>query len=78
MSKRKSQKIDLTSALENVDALDDITLKDEQPCIEAASESLHYFANMDTNFTDRAAFVFAQAKYIEQATIQADLVNLSL
>ncbi|XP_025103789.1 cytoplasmic FMR1-interacting protein 2-like isoform X2 [Pomacea canaliculata] len=77
MSKRKSQKIDLTSALENVDALDDITLKDEQPCIEAASESLHYFANMDTNFTDRAAFVFAQAKYIEQATIQADL-NLLL
>lgn len=73
----KMEKVDLTSALENVDALDEFALQDEQPCIEAVNESLHYRANLDTNFTDKSAFVCAQAKYIEQATVQADL-NLLL
>ena len=68
--------VTLTSALENVDALDELLLEDEQPCIEAVNETLHYGANLDTNFTDRAAFVCAQAKYIEQATVQADLVTI--
>ncbi|KAK7103491.1 cytoplasmic FMR1-interacting protein 1 homolog [Littorina saxatilis] len=77
MEVEKMEKVDLTSALENVDALDEFMLQDEQPVIEAVNEPLHYGANLDSNFTDRAAFVCAQAKYIEQATVQADL-NLLL
>ncbi|KAL8601614.1 hypothetical protein ACOMHN_003880 [Nucella lapillus] len=71
------EKVDLTSALQNVDALDEFLLQDEQPCIEAVNEPVHYGVNLDSNFTDKAAFVCAQAKYIEQATVQADL-NLIL
>ncbi|XP_076441680.1 cytoplasmic FMR1-interacting protein 2-like [Babylonia areolata] len=71
------EKVDLPSALQNVDALDEFLVQDIQPCIEAVNEPLHYGANLDTNFTDKAAFVCAQAKYIEQATVQADL-NLVL
>lgn len=77
VSVEKIEKVDLTSALENVDALDVFVLQDMQPCIEGVNESLHYRANLDTNFTDKSAYVCAQAKYIEQATVQADL-NLLL
>ena len=76
MEVEKMETVTLTGALENVDALDEFVLEDEQPCIEAVNESLHYGANLDTNFTDRAAFVCSQAKYIEQATVQADLVTI--
>ena len=69
------EKVDLTTALQNVDALDECLCQDEQPCIEAVNEAIHYYANMDTNFTDKDAFVCAQAKYMEQATNQADLVS---
>lgn len=68
-------KVTLTNALENVDVLDELVLPDQQPCIEALSLPIHYRANLDTNFTDKSAFVTGQAKYIEQATIQADLVS---
>ena len=71
-------KVSLTNALENVDVLDELVLPDQQPCIEALSASVHYRANLDTNFTDKAAFVSGQAKYIEQATVQADLVSMPL
>uniref|UniRef100_A0A0B6ZWY0 Cytoplasmic FMR1-interacting protein n=1 Tax=Arion vulgaris TaxID=1028688 RepID=A0A0B6ZWY0_9EUPU len=70
-------KVTLTSALENVDVLDDLPLPDQQPCIEALSLSVHYRANFDTNFEDKNAFVTSVAKYKEQATVQADL-NLLL
>lgn len=69
-------KVTLTNALENVDVLDELVLPDQQPCIEALSASIHYRANLDTNFTDKSAFVSGQAKYIEQATVQADLNTL--
>jgi cytoplasmic FMR1 interacting protein len=69
-------KVTLTNALENVDVLDELVLPDQQPCIEALATSVHYRANLDTNFTDKAAFVSGQAKYIEQATVQADLVSV--
>jgi cytoplasmic FMR1 interacting protein len=69
-------KVTLTNALENVDVLDELVLPDQQPCIEALATSVHYRANLDTNFTDKAAFVSGQAKYIEQATVQADLVSI--
>ena len=71
-------KVTLTNALENVDVLDELVLPDQQPCIEALSAAIHYRANLDTNFTDKAAFVSGQAKYIEQATVQADLVKNSI
>ena len=48
------------------------------PCIEALSLSVHYQTNFDTNFEDRAAFVTGVAKYIEEATVHADLVSLLL
>ena len=69
------EKITLTTALQNVDILDQLPLPDQQPCIEALSLSVHYQTNFDTNFEDRAAFVTGVAKYIEEATVHADLVS---
>ncbi|KAK3732632.1 hypothetical protein RRG08_057326 [Elysia crispata] len=71
------EKVTLTNALENVDVLDDLPLRDKQPCIEALSLSVHYRADFDSNFEDKNAFVTSVAKYKEQATVQADL-NLIL
>ena len=68
------EKITLPDALQNVDVLDELPLPDQQPCIEAAALSIHYQANMDTNFEDRTAFVTGVAKYIEEATVHAKLV----
>ncbi|KAK6173555.1 hypothetical protein SNE40_016982 [Patella caerulea] len=70
------EKITLTDALQNVDVLDELTLPDRQPCIEALNKSIHYQANFDTNFEDRNACVTGVAKYIEQATIHADMNKL--
>ena len=67
-------KISLTDALQNVDVLDELPLPDQQPCIEGLSLSIHYQANFDTNFEDRNAYVTGVAKYIEEATVHADLV----
>lgn len=50
---------------------------DEQPCIEAAPCSILYQANFDTNFEDRNGFVTGIAKYIEEATVHANLVSAS-
>ena len=72
------EKISLTTALQNVDILDQLPLPDQQPCIEALSLSVHYQTNFDTNFEDRAAFVTGVARYIEEATVHADLVCLTL
>jgi len=47
---------------------------DEQPCIEAQPISILYQANFDTNFEDRNGFVTGIAKYIEEATVHANLV----
>ena len=71
------EKISLTTALQNVDILDQLPLPDQQPCIEALSLSVHYQTNFDTNFEDRAAFVTGVARYIEEATVHADLVGLT-
>jgi len=69
------EKITLTDALQNVDVLDDLPLPDQQPCIEALSLSIHYQTNFDTNFEDRSAYVTGVARYIEEATVHADLVR---
>ena len=71
-----AEKITLPDALQNVDVLDELPLPDQQPCIEAATLSVHYQANMDTNFEDRSAFVTGVARYIEEATVHAKLVNM--
>ena len=69
------EKISLDAALKKVDILQKLPLTDEQPCIEAQSLSVHYQANFDTNFEDKTAFVSGVAKYIEEATVHADLVS---
>ncbi|XP_026330078.1 cytoplasmic FMR1-interacting protein-like, partial [Hyposmocoma kahamanoa] len=71
-----SEKVSLSDALSNVDVLDELTLPDEQPCIEAAPCSILYMANFDTNFEDRNGFVTGIAKYIEEATVHANLNEL--
>lgn len=71
-----TDKVTLGDALSNVDVLDEFTLPDEQPCIEAQPCSVVYQANFDTNFEDRNGFVTGIAKYIEEATVHASLVSL--
>lgn len=70
-----TEKVTLADALSNVDVLDELTLPDEQPCIEAQPCSVVYQANFDTNFEDRNGFVTGIAKYIEEATVHASLVG---
>lgn len=72
-----TEKITLSDALSNVEVLDELPLPDEQPCIEAQPCSAVYRANFDTNFEDRNGFVTGIAKYIEEATTHAQLVNSS-
>ena len=69
-----SDKITLPDALQNVEVLDELPLPDQQPQIEAASLTIHYQANTDTNFEDSSAFVTGMARYIEEATVHAKLV----
>lgn len=71
-----ADKVTLGDALSNVDVLDEFTLPDEQPCIEAQPCSVVYQANFDTNFEDRNGFVTGIAKYIEEATVHASLNEL--
>nr|CAD7203694.1 unnamed protein product [Timema douglasi] len=71
-----TEKVTLADALSNVDVLDELTLPDEQPCIEAQPCSVVYQANFDTNFEDRNGFVTGIAKYIEEATVHASLNEL--
>ncbi|XP_059481300.1 cytoplasmic FMR1-interacting protein isoform X1 [Neocloeon triangulifer] len=71
-----TEKVTLADALSNVDVLDELTLPDEQPCIEAQPCSVVYQANFDTNFEDRNGFVTGIAKYIEEATVHANLNEL--
>lgn len=73
-----TEKITLADALSNVEVLDELSLPDEQPCIEAQPCSVIYKANFDTNFEDRNGFVTGIAKYIEEATTHANLVGLGL
>ena len=69
------EKVTLVDVIQNVEALDGLLLPDQQPCIEAASVCLAYHPDKDTNFEDRNAFVTGVAKYIEEATVHAELVG---
>ena len=72
-----AEKLTLTDALSNVDALDELTLPDDQLCIVAQLCSVIYQANFDTNFEDRNWFVTGIAKYIEEVTVHASLGSFS-
>ncbi|CAG0889224.1 unnamed protein product [Darwinula stevensoni] len=72
-SEMTNEKVTLQDAISNVDVLDEMPLPDQQPCIEAQQCSVTYKANFDTNFEDRNAFITGVAKYIEEATVHADL-----
>lgn len=69
-----NERVTLADALSNVEILDERPLPDEQPLIEAATCSITYQTNFDTNFEDRNGFVTGIAKYIEEATTHANLV----
>lgn len=73
----KVEKYTLSDALQKVDNLDNLSLPDLQPSIEALSLSIHYSANFDTNFEDRNAFVTGVARFLEEATLHSDLVSPS-
>jgi cytoplasmic FMR1 interacting protein len=47
-----------------VEVLDELTLLDEQPCVQVQPCFVVYQANFDTNFEDRNGFVTGIAKYI--------------
>lgn len=72
-----NERVTLADALSNVEILDERPLPDEQPLIEAATCSITYQANFDTNFEDRNGFVTGIAKYIEEATTHANLVIIN-
>lgn len=72
-----NERVTLADALSNVEILDERPLPDEQPLIEAATCSITYQANFDTNFEDRNGFVTGIAKYIEEATTHANLVTIN-
>lgn len=65
----------LDSAVESVRRLENLSLPDEQPNIEACPTSVVYDTSFDTNFEDRNAFVTGIAKYMEEATVHSQLVS---
>jgi cytoplasmic FMR1 interacting protein len=69
-------KVSLEEAVNTVETLDEISLPDYQPCIEALSGSVVYEVNLDSNFEDKTAYITGISKYIEEAAIQAQLNKL--
>ena len=70
-----SSKVSLEEAVNTVETLDEISLPDYQPCIEAMNSSILYKVTLDTNFEDKTAFVTGISKYIEEAAMHAQLVQ---
>ena len=70
-----SSKVSLEEAVNTVETLDEISLPDYQPCIEAMNSSILYKVTLDTNFEDKTAFVTGISKYIEEAAMPAQLVQ---
>ncbi len=69
-------KVSLEEAVNTVETLDEISLPDYQPCIEALNGSILYQVSLDTNFEDKTAFITGISKYIEEAAVQAQLNKL--
>uniref|UniRef100_A0A5S6QGB0 Cytoplasmic FMR1-interacting protein n=1 Tax=Trichuris muris TaxID=70415 RepID=A0A5S6QGB0_TRIMR len=71
-----SEVISFSAAVGNVELLEEISLPDGQPMIEAQPRLMQYTANFDTNFEDRGAFITGISKYIEEASRHAELKEL--
>lgn len=69
------ERISLTSALQKVEGLLDLPLPDEQQCIEARSFCIQHQTSFDTNFEDRLGYATGVARYMEEATVQSNLVG---
>ncbi|XP_070541598.1 cytoplasmic FMR1-interacting protein 2-like [Ptychodera flava] len=64
-------------ALSNVELLSSLPLKTcDQPCIESQMMSMTYLVNLDTNFEDRNGYVTGISKFMEEATVHAELNEL--
>jgi hypothetical protein len=68
------EKVELSEALGRVDSLEGLLQHGDPPCIEGMSLSVQCQVNFDTNFEDRNAYVTGVARYIEEATVHADMV----
>ena len=75
MAATAGSKVSLEDAVNTVDTLDEITLPDYQPCIEAINGSIVYKVSLDTHFEDKTAYVTGISKYIEEAAMHAQLVR---
>uniref|UniRef100_A0A9L0JHI7 Uncharacterized protein n=1 Tax=Equus asinus TaxID=9793 RepID=A0A9L0JHI7_EQUAS len=49
--------VPLENVLSNMDLLEELPLPNQQPCMESPPSSIMCWANFDTNFKDRKAFV---------------------
>ncbi|XP_061164515.1 cytoplasmic FMR1-interacting protein 2-like [Saccostrea echinata] len=70
------ERVELSEALGKVDALNGLLHHGDPPSIEGMSLSIQYQVNFDTNFEDRNAYVTGVARYIEEATVHADMNKL--
>lgn len=69
------EKVELSEALGRVDSLEGLLQHGDPPSIEGMSPSIQCQVNFDTNFEDRNAYVTGVARYIEEATVHADMVR---
>lgn len=67
--------VPLENVLSNMDLLEELPLPNQQPCMESPPSSIMYWANFDTNFKDRKAFVTGIARYVQQATVHSRIVT---
>ena len=72
----EAPRVSLSEGLATIDALEELPLEDQQPCIDAATTAITYHANFDTNFVDRNAYVASLPKYMEETKAHSELVCL--
>lgn len=75
MSVPAVERVELSEALGKVDSLAGLLHHGDPPSIEGMSPSVQHQVNFDTNFVDRNAYVTGVARYIEEATVHADMVG---
>uniref|UniRef100_A0A8W8L913 Cytoplasmic FMR1-interacting protein n=2 Tax=Magallana gigas TaxID=29159 RepID=A0A8W8L913_MAGGI len=76
MSVPAVEKVELSEALGKVNSLGGLLHCGSSPSIEGMSLTVQYQVNFDTNFEDRNAYVTGVARYIEEATVHADMNKL--
>lgn len=77
MSVPAVEKVELSEALGKVNSLGGLLHCGSPPSIEGMSLTVQYQVNFDTNFEDRNAYVTGVARYIEEATVHADMVSIA-